>query len=134
MRKSFALVLLASAQFMLVVDSSIVNIALSSIQADLKMSPGELSWVVNAYVLVFGGFLLLGGRLGDLIGRRRMFVVGLALFTGASLLGGFAQNSVWLYGARAVQGLGAAITSPAALSLLTTTFAEGKERNKALGV
>lgn len=83
---------------------------------------------------MFGGFLLLGGRLGDLIGRRRMFVVGLALFTGASLLGGFAQNSVWLYGARAVQGLGAAITSPAALSLLTTTFAEGKERNKALGV
>ncbi|WP_208719786.1 DHA2 family efflux MFS transporter permease subunit [Amycolatopsis circi] len=132
--KMLALTLLASAQFMLVVDSSIVNIALPSIQADLKMSAAELSWVVNAYVLVFGGFLLLGGRLADLAGRRRMFMLGLALFTVASLLGGFAQSSGWLYGARAVQGLGAALTSPAALSLLTTTFSEGKERNKALGI
>ncbi|WP_163507524.1 DHA2 family efflux MFS transporter permease subunit [Fodinicola acaciae] len=126
--------LLVAAQFVLVVDSSIVNIALPSMRSDLHLSNEELSWTVNAYVLAFGGFLLLGGRLADLLGRRRMFVIGLALFTMASLAGGFAQSSAWLFGARAAQGLGAAITSPAALSLLSTIFVEGKARDRAMGV
>ena len=96
--------------------------------------PDDLSWVVNAYTLTFGGFLLLGGRLADLLGRRRMFMIGLVLFSLASLAGGLAQSEAWLIAARAVQGLGAAIVSPAALSIITTTFAEGAERNRALGI
>jgi len=132
--KSLALVLLAMTQFVVVIDASIVNIALPSIGTALHFSQADLSWVVNAYTLTFGGFLLLGGRLADLMGRRRMFMTGLVIFSLASLLGGLAQSEAWLIAARAVQGLGAAIVSPAALSIITTTFAEGEERNRALGV
>jgi EmrB/QacA subfamily drug resistance transporter len=133
-RKGLALLLLAAAQFVVVLDASIVNVALPSMGRELHFSQQNLSWVVNAYTLTFGGFLLLGGRLADLLGRRRVFVAGLILFSLASLAGGLAQSPGWLVGARAVQGLGAAILSPAALSLVTTTFAEGAERNRALGV
>ncbi len=132
--KNLALLLLAMTQFVVVIDASIVNIALPSIGTALHFSQNDLSWVVNAYTLTFGGFLLLGGRLADLMGRRRMFMAGLVLFSVASLLGGLAQSEAWLIGARALQGLGAAIVSPAALSIITTTFAEGEERNRALGV
>jgi EmrB/QacA subfamily drug resistance transporter len=132
--KWLALALLAAAQFVVVLDASIVNVALPSIGRDLHFSQDDLSWVVNAYVLVFGGFLLLGGRLADLLGRRRLFMVGLILFAVASLAGGLAQSAGWLVAARAVQGLGAALLSPAALSLVTVLFAEGSERNKAMGV
>src|ERR1019366_7559027 len=132
--KSLALLLLAMTQFVLVIDASIVNVALPSIGRALSFSQADLSWVVNAYTLTFGGFLLLGGRLADLMGRRRMFMVGLVLFSLASLLGGLAQSEGWLIAARAVQGLGGAIVSPAALSIITTTFADGEERNRALGV
>jgi EmrB/QacA subfamily drug resistance transporter len=132
--KWLALALLAAAQFVVVLDASIVNVALPSIGKDLHFSQDNLSWVVNAYVLVFGGFLLLGGRLADLLGRRRLFIVGLLLFAVASLAGGLAQSEGWLISARAVQGLGAALLSPAALSLVTVLFAEGSERNKAMGV
>jgi EmrB/QacA subfamily drug resistance transporter len=132
--KWLALALLAAAQFVVVLDASIVNVALPSIGKDLNFSQDDLSWVVNAYVLVFGGFLLLGGRLADLLGRRRLFIVGLILFAVASLAGGLAESAGWLVAARAVQGLGAAILSPAALSLVTVLFAEGSERNKAMGV
>lgn len=133
-RRWLALVLLAAAQFVVVLDASIVNVALPSIGRDLSFSQDDLSWVINAYTLTFGGFLLLGGRLADLLGRRRLFMVGLVLFGVASFAGGIAQSAGWLVAARAVQGLGAALLSPAALSLLTTIFAEGKERNTALGV
>ena len=133
-RKWLALALLALAQFVVVLDASIVNVALPSIGRALDFSQENLSWVVNAYTLTFGGFLLLGGRLADLLGRRRLFVLGLILFAGASLAGGLAQSDVWLIAARAVQGLGAALLSPAALSLITVIFEEGAERNKALGV
>jgi EmrB/QacA subfamily drug resistance transporter len=133
-RRWLALVLLAAAQFVVVLDASIVNVALPSIGRDLNFSQADLSWVINAYTLTFGGFLLLGGRMADLIGRRRLFVIGLTLFATASFAGGIAQSAGWLVAARAVQGLGAALLSPAALSLLTTIFAEGKERNTALGV
>jgi EmrB/QacA subfamily drug resistance transporter len=132
--KWLALALLATAQFVVVLDASIVNVALPSIGKDLDFAPDDLSWVVNSYTLIFGGFLLLGGRLADLLGRRRMFIAGLTLFALASLAGGFAQSEMWLIIARAVQGLGAALVSPAALSIVTTTFAEGSERNTALGV
>jgi EmrB/QacA subfamily drug resistance transporter len=132
--KNFALALLATAQFVVVLDASIVNVALPSIGRDLDFAQDDLSWVVNAYTLTFGGFLLLGGRLADLLGRRRMFVYGMWLFGLASLAGGLAQSDIWLVAARAVQGLGAALISPAALAILTTTFAEGSERNKALAV
>jgi EmrB/QacA subfamily drug resistance transporter len=132
--KNIALMLLAMVQFVIVIDASIVNIALPSIGRALHFSQDDLSWVVNAYTLTFGGFLLLGGRLADLLGRRRMFMVGLVVFSLASLLGGLAQSEPWLITARAVQGMGAAIVSPAALSIITTTFAEGEERNRALGV
>jgi EmrB/QacA subfamily drug resistance transporter len=132
--KWLALALLAAAQFVVVLDASIVNVALPSIGRDLHFSQDNLSWVVNAYVLVFGGFLLLGGRLADLLGRRRLFILGLLLFAAASLAGGLAQSEGWLIAARAVQGLGAALLSPAALSLVTVLFAEGSERNKAMGV
>ena len=132
--KWLALALLAVAQFVIVLDASIVNVALPSIGRALDFSQDDLSWVVNAYTLFFGGFLLLGGRLADLLGRRRMFIGGLVLFAAASLAGGLAQSELWLIIARAVQGLGAAIISPAALSIVTTTFREGAERNTALGV
>jgi EmrB/QacA subfamily drug resistance transporter len=133
-RRWLALGLLCVAQFMVVLDASIVNVALPSIGDALSFSQENLSWVVNAYVLTFGGFLLLGGRLADLLGRRRVFIFGLLLFAAASLAGGFAESEGMLIGARAVQGLGAAILSPAALSIVTTTFRDGAERNKALGV
>ena len=132
--KWYALALLAMTQFVIILDASIVNVALPSIGTDLELSQDDLSWVVNAYTLTFGGFLLLGGRLADLLGRRRMFITGLILFGLASLGGGLAQTEWQLIAARAVQGLGAAIVSPAALSIITTTFTEGKERNTALGV
>jgi EmrB/QacA subfamily drug resistance transporter len=132
--KDLALLLLAMTQFVIVIDASIVNVALPSIGAHLHFSRDALSWVVNAYTLTFGGFLLLGGRLADLLGRRRMFMIGLVVFSLASLGGGLAQSEAWLIIARAVQGLGAAIVSPAALSIITTTFAEGAERNRALGI
>jgi EmrB/QacA subfamily drug resistance transporter len=132
--KWLALVLLASAQFVVVLDASIVNVALPSIGRDLEFSQDDLSWVVNAYTLTFGGFLLLGGRLADILGRRRLFIGGVVLFGLASLLGGLASSSGQLIAARALQGLGAALVSPAALAIVTTTFAEGAERNKALGV
>jgi EmrB/QacA subfamily drug resistance transporter len=132
--KWLAMALLAAAQFVVVLDASIVNVALPSIGRDLHFSQDNLSWVVNAYVLVFGGFLLLGGRLADLLGRRRLFITGLIVFALASMAGGLAQSEGWLIAARAVQGLGAALLSPAALSLVTVLFAEGSERNKAMGV
>jgi EmrB/QacA subfamily drug resistance transporter len=132
--KNLALALLAMTQFVVVLDAAIVNVALPSIGRDLDFARDDLSWVVNAYTLVFGGFLLLGGRLSDLLGRRRMYIWGMVLFALASLAGGLAQSDVWLVAARAVQGLGAAIVSPAALSIVTTTFTEGAERNRALGV
>jgi EmrB/QacA subfamily drug resistance transporter len=119
---------------MVVLDATIVNVALPSIQADLDMSESGLQWVVNAYALMFGGFLLLGGRAGDLIGRKRVFLAGLVLFTAASLLCALANGETWLILARGLQGLGAALVSPAALSIVTTTFREGKERTQALGV
>ncbi len=133
-RKWLALVLLATAQFVVVLDASIVNVALPSIGRDLEFSQDNLAWVVNAYTLVFGGFLLLGGRMADLLGRRRLFIGGLVLFAFASLLGGLAESEGQLIAARALQGLGAALLSPAALSIVTNTFTEGKERNTALGV
>src|SRR5215213_1967430 len=123
-----ALALVCVAQFMVVLDASIVNVALPTIGDALDFSQENLSWVINAYVLTFGGFLLLGGRLADLLGRRRMFITGLVLFAVASLAGGLAQNDVQLIVARAIQGIGGAIVSPAALSIITTTFAEGSER------
>jgi EmrB/QacA subfamily drug resistance transporter len=132
--KNRALILLALTQFMIVIDASITNVALPTIGRDLRINQTDLSWVVNAYTLTFGGFLLLGGRLADIIGRRRMFAVGLTVFGLGSLLGGLAGSSDFLDGARALQGIGAALVSPAALSLVTTIFAEGAERNRALGV
>ena len=132
--KWLALALLAAAQFVVILDASIVNVALPSIGADLNFSQENLSWVVNAYVLVFGGFLLLGGRMADLLGRRRLFMIGLVVFALASLAGGLATNEAQLIIARAIQGLGAALLSPAALSLVTVLFEEGAERNKAMGV
>ncbi|HZS23791.1 MAG TPA: DHA2 family efflux MFS transporter permease subunit [Gaiellaceae bacterium] len=128
------LVLICLAQFMVVLDATIVNVALPSIQDDLRLSDGGLQWIVNAYTLVFGGFLLLGGRLGDLLGRKRLFLIGLVVFTGASLLDGLAGSESMLIGARALQGLGAALISPAALSIISTTFEEGVERARALAV
>src|SRR5918997_981146 len=132
--KNLALVLLAAAQFVVVLDASIVNVALPSIGRELQFSQENLSWVVNAYTLTFGGFLLLGGRMADLLGRRRLFIGGMVLFAIASLAGGLATNDTQLIIARAVQGLGAALVSPAALSLVTVLFSQGAERNKALGV
>jgi EmrB/QacA subfamily drug resistance transporter len=128
------LIVLAIAQFMVVLDVTIVNVALPHIQSSLDFSPDGLQWVVSAYALMFGGFLLLGGRVADLLGRRAVFMAGLALFSTASLLAGFATSPAMLIGARAVQGLGGAMLSPAALSLLTVAFAAGRERNIALGV
>ena len=132
--RSLALALLAATQFVLILDIAIVTVALPSIGTDLGFASADLSWVINAYALMFGGFLLLGGRMSDLIGRRRMFMAGLIIFTGASLAGALAQSALWLVIARGTQGLGAALVSPAALSLVMTLFPEGAERNKALGI
>jgi EmrB/QacA subfamily drug resistance transporter len=133
-RKWLALALLSAVQFMVVLDIAIVNVALPSIKLDLGFSQENLQWVISAYALVFGGFLLLGGRAADLLGRRRLFLAGVVVFTLASFLAGMAWSEATLIGARAFQGLGAAIISPAALSILSTTFREGRERNIALGV
>jgi EmrB/QacA subfamily drug resistance transporter len=132
-RKWLALALLCVVQFMVVLDIAIVNVALPSIQVDLGFSEQNLQWVISAYALFFGGFLLLGGRAADLLGRRRIFLAGIVLFTAASLFAGLAWSEASLISARAFQGLGAAIITPAALSILSTTFVEGRERNIALG-
>ncbi|MEJ7630541.1 MAG: MFS transporter [Nocardioidaceae bacterium] len=132
--KWYGLALLSAVQFMVVLDIAIVNVALPSIQTDLDFSQANLQWVISAYALIFGGFLLLGGRSADILGRRRVFVVGIAAFTIGSLLCGLAWSEASLIGARALQGLGAAAISPAALSILMTSFREGRERNIALGV
>jgi EmrB/QacA subfamily drug resistance transporter len=132
-RKRAALALLCTVQFMVVLDVAVVNVALPSIQTDLGFSQKDLQWVISAYALFFGGFLLLGGRAADLLGRRRVFLAGLVVFSAASLLSGLAWSENALIVSRALQGLGSAIVSPAALSILTTTFAEGSERNSALG-
>jgi EmrB/QacA subfamily drug resistance transporter len=131
---TLALVVIAAAQLMVVLDATIVNIALPSIQKALHFSATGLEWVINAYALTFGGLLLLGGRAGDLFGRRRMFVIGIVVFTLGSLAGGFATSAAWLIIARAAQGIGAAIIAPTALSLIADTFHEGPDRNRALGV
>src|SRR5450631_815880 len=123
-----------AAQFMVVLDISIVNVALPKMQQGLHMTPSQLQWVVNAYALTFAGFLLLGGRAGDLFGRKRIFLLGLTVFVAASLVGGFAQNGTMLEIARAAQGLGGAILAPSTLSLLTTTYTEQRERARALGL
>jgi EmrB/QacA subfamily drug resistance transporter len=128
------LVLVCIAQFMVVLDATIVNVALPSIQRGLHFSPTSLQWIVNGYTLMFGGFLLLGGRLSDLLGRQRLFIAGVIVFTVASLVNGIAQSADVLIAGRAFQGLGGALVSPAALSIVTTTFSEGAERTKALGV
>src|SRR5436853_4714246 len=129
-----AFVLLAVAYFMTIIDVTIVNVSLPTIGRDLHFSSTSLQWVVTAYALTFGGFLLLGGRAADLLGRRRVLMVGLALFTAASLACGLATGDAFLIGSRAVQGIGAAIMLPAALSIVMNMFAEGAERNKALGI
>ena len=129
-----ALLVIATAQLMVVLDATVVNVALPRIQAALGFSGSGLEWVVNAYALAFGGLLLLGGRAGDLLGRRRMFVVGLLLFSAASLAGGLATTAAWLLAARAVQGAGGAIVAPTALALIATTFPAGPPRNRAMGV
>src|SRR5437868_3909294 len=129
-----ALVVIALAQLMVVLDTAIVNIALPSIQRALHFTPTGLEWVVNGYALAFGGLLLLGGRAGDLFGRRRMFILGVVVFTLGSLAGGFATSSSWLIAARVVQGIGGAIVAPTALSLVAVMFPEGAQRNRALGV
>ena len=128
------LVLICLAQFMVVLDATVVNVALPSIQKDLHLGEANLQWIVNAYTLVFGGFLLLGGRAGDLLGRKRLFLAGIVVFTVASLLNGLSTSSGMLIGFRGLQGLGAAFISPAALAIITTTFEEGSDRSKALGV
>src|SRR5213596_2500408 len=133
-RRWWALALIVTAQFMVVLDVAIVNVALPSIKTDLNFSQESLQWVITAYSIFFGGVLLLGGRLADLLGRRRLFAAGLALFTVSSLLDGLAWSEGSLIAFRSLQGLGAALLSPAALSILTTTFREGRERNLALGI
>src|SRR5881398_1627110 len=133
-KRWLGLAVIVAAQFMVVLDVAIVNVALPSIRTDLHFSQESLQWVITAYSILFGGVLLLGGRLADILGRRRLFVVGLALFTVSSLLDGLAWSESSLIAFRALQGLGAALVSPAALSILTTTFAEGRERNLALGI
>jgi EmrB/QacA subfamily drug resistance transporter len=133
-KRWLALAVVVAAQFMVVLDVAIVNVALPSIKTDLHFSEANLQWVITAYAILFGGVLLLGGRLADILGRRRLFIAGIALFTISSLLDGLAWNEGSLIAFRALQGLGAALVSPAALSILTTTFSEGRERNLALGI
>jgi MFS family permease len=133
-RRWIALAVLVAAQFMVVLDVAIVNVALPSIKTDLHFTEQSLQWVITAYAIMFGGVLLLGGRMADLLGRRRLFLAGVGLFTASSLLAGFAWSESSLIAFRAAQGLGGALLAPAALSILTTMFAEGRERNIALGV
>src|SRR5947199_5936664 len=133
-KRWLALAVIVAAQFMVVLDVAIVNVALPSIKTDLHFNQENLQWVITAYSILFGGVLLLGGRLADLLGRRRLFVAGILLFTVSSLLNGLAWSEGSLIAFRSLQGLGAALLSPAALSILTTTFEEGRERNIALGV
>ncbi|WP_248959944.1 MFS transporter [Sphaerisporangium perillae] len=133
-RLGLALIVIATAQLMVVLDSTIVNVALPRVQSALGFSGSGLEWVVNAYAVTFGGLLLLGGRAGDILGRRRVFIVGLLLFSMASLLGGFATSQWWLLTARALQGVGGAVIAPTALALITTNFPGGAERNRAFGV
>src|SRR6185503_857573 len=133
-RRRWVLSVLVVAQFMVVLDVAIVNVALPTIKNDLHFSEGGLQWVITAYAIVFGGVLLLGGRMADLLGRRRIFMLGMAVFTIFSLLDGLAWSSSSLIVFRSLQGLGAALLSPAALSILTTTFREGRDRNVALGI
>src|SRR2546423_3082574 len=133
-RRWAALAVIVAAQFMVVLDVAIVNVALPSIKTDLHFSQESLQWVITAYSILFGGVLLLGGRLADVLGRRRLFIAGLLLFTVSSLLDGLAWSETSLIAFRVLQGLGAALLSPAALSILTTTFREGRERNLALGI
>jgi MFS family permease len=128
------LTIVCVAQFMVVLDATVVNVALPTIQRDLKFTVADLQWIINAYTLVFGGFLLLGGRASDLLGRQRLFIAGVVIFTVASAINGVATSSGVLIAGRGLQGLGAAFVSPAALSVLTTTFEEGAERTRALGV
>ncbi len=129
-----ALVVVCFAQLMVILDATIVNVALPSIRDDLQLTPSDLQWIINSYTLVFGGFLLLGGRAADLIGRRKLFIAGTVIFTVASLLNAVATSGEWLIVSRGLQGLGGALASPAALSIITTGFAEGEERTKAMGV
>jgi EmrB/QacA subfamily drug resistance transporter len=131
---SLVLALVCLAQFMVVLDATIVNVALPTLQQDLHFSPSSLQWVINSYTLVFGGFLLLGGRASDLFGRKRLFLAGIVVFTAASVLDGLAPSSGFLIAARALQGFGAALVSPAALSIVTTTFPEGRLRTRAMGI
>ena len=133
-RKWLALILLCAVQFMVVLDVAIVNVALPTIKNALDFSDANLQWVVSAYTLTFGGFLMLGSRIADLLGRKRLFIAGLVLFSAASLACGLSQSDTQLIVFRAIQGLGAAVISPAALAILTTTFREGEERNKALAI
>src|SRR5947199_9996346 len=133
-RRWLGLAVIVAAQFMVVLDVAIVNVALPSIRTDLHFSQESLQWVITAYSIFFGGLLLLGGRAADLLGRRRLFMGGLVLFTASSLLDGLAWSETSLIAFRVLQGLGAALLSPAALSILTTTFREGRERNLALGI
>src|SRR3954464_9017648 len=133
-KRWWALAVIVAAQFMVVLDVAIVNVALPSIKTDLNFSQESRQWVITTYAIFFGGVLLLGGRLADLLGRRRMFMAGLLLFTVSSLLDGLSWSAGSLIAFRSIQGLGAALLSPAALSILTTTFREGRERNLALGI
>jgi predicted MFS family arabinose efflux permease len=133
-RLGLSLVVISIAQLMVVLDATIVTVALPSIQRSLHFSTADLQWVISAYTLTFGGLLLFGGRLGDVLGRRRMFVAGLLVFSCASLAGGLATTSAWLVAARAVQGCGAAVAAPTALSLIGDTFEEGPTRTRAMGV
>ena len=133
-RLGLALAVIATAQLMVVLDATIVNVALPHIQEALHFSGTNLEWVVNAYALAFGGLLLLGGRSGDLLGRRRIFIFGILLFSFGSLFGGFATSQAWLLTARAVQGAGGAFAAPTSLSLIAVTFPEGRQRNRAMGV
>ncbi|MGO9754141.1 MAG: MFS transporter, partial [Solirubrobacteraceae bacterium] len=127
-------VIVCVAQFMVVLDATIVNVALPSIQRGLRFSPSSLQWVISMYTLIFGGFMLLGGRAGDLIGRKRVFGAGIVLFSGASLLNGLAQSSAMLTAGRGLQGLGGALLAPAVLSIITTTFSDATDRTKALAI
>lgn len=129
-----ALLVIATAQLMVVLDDTIANVALPTLQNDLRISAANLPWVINAYILAFGGLLLFGGRLGDIYGRRRMLQAGMAIFTGASLLVGLAQDGTSVIAWRGLQGVGAALTAPNALALIATTFPEGKARNGAMAI
>src|SRR3954451_8161077 len=133
-RAAAGIAIVLVAQLMIVLDATVVNVALPRIDADLDFGPASLSWVLNAYTLAFGGLLLLGGRLGDVFGRRRAFEVGLALFTVASLAGGLAQSPAWLVAARGAQGVGAALAAPGVLALLTTSAPDDAARNRALAL